>query len=845
MTEHSALPRTVTTWAIAVTAACLPLYVVRWRVGPIPTTLLENMILVTVVAYCVTLWTERRLPAARTFLDIPIALLLVAGIVGIVVAPDHTKALGIYRAYFIEAIAMYYVTVDMIRTRHDVRTVLLVAAIGSSLFALGQIIIFAIAFANHAVQLGDAPAFLNTSPNSVAIYLEPPMAFAIGFLLFPSSPRERWLGLMCLVFILPATVLTLSRAGYLSMAVLGVVLVFTLPNRRLRFVAVGVLAAIALVVLEVPIVNHRLNNLAHSVTLRSSLYSQALSVLEQRPIFGAGISGFPIRVATFRPPNQPIHLYPDNLWLTTWSELGLLGVISFAVIFFSLLWLSWRALAGAGDIWKPVMWGVFGALVLYLVHGLFDSPYWKNDLSVEFWLMAALGQAAIRGAAGGMAKSAPPNERRGRTPAILTQTANVHDAASRVAQPRDCLPRRFTILALAVTAACLPLYVVRWHIGPLPTTLLETLILITVAGYIATLWTERRLPAAGTAFDIPIALLLLAGVVGIAVAPDHTRALGIYRAYFLEAIACFYIAVDLLRTREGVLTLLLGGATGSCLMAVGQIASFGIVLVQHRLQLGDAPAFLNMSANAVAMYLEPPLAFAAGFTVFASRPKERWISAGVLALLLAANILTLSRASYLAMAVLAAVLVLSLQSGRWRLRAVGAVAVLGLAVLEIPIINHRLLDLAHTVTNRTTLYRETFEMLSQRPIEGAGISGFPVRLAPFRPANLPVQLYPHDMWLTTWSELGLLGLVSFAVIFFGLLWRGARAVPNATDIYLPVLWGAIGALVLYLVHGLFDSPYWKNDLSVEFWIVAALLVVADRATRSRGAGAGSERPAVP
>jgi hypothetical protein len=51
--------------------------------------------------------------------------------------------------------------------------------------------------------------------------------------------------------------------------------------------------------------------------------------------------------------------------------------------------------------------------------------------------------------------------------------------------------RRFTIWSLAVTAACLPLYVVRWHYGPLPTTLLETLILITVAGYATTLWTEK------------------------------------------------------------------------------------------------------------------------------------------------------------------------------------------------------------------------------------------------------------------------------------------------------------------------------------------------------------------
>ena len=43
-------------------------------------------------------------------------------------------------------------------------------------------------------------------------------------------------------------------------------------------------------------------------------------------------------------------------------------------------------------------------------------------------------------------------------------------------------------------------------------------------------------------------------------------------------------------------------------------------------------------------------------------------------------------------------------------------------------------------------------------------------------------------------------------------------------------------------HGLFDSPYWNNELSVEFWLMAALLVVAVRASRSPAGGA--ERPAV-
>ena len=390
----------MTIWGLALTAACLPLYVVRWRIGPLPTTLLETIILFTALAYLLTLWTERRRPAARTFLDLPIALLLIAGVIGIIVSPDLTRAAGIYRAYFLEAVAVFYIAVDMIRTREDLRRVLLVAGLGISLFAIGQLAVFGIAFNEHTLRLGKAPSFLNTSPNSVALFLEPPLAFALGFLLFPSKPRERWIALVFLAIILAATITTLSRASYVAMAALAVLVVLTIPSRRWRFIAIGVMATIALVILEVPFVSQRLNNLAKSVVNRESLYGQALHMLSQRPVFGAGISGFPVRVAPFRPPNQVVQLYPHDLWLTTWSELGLLGVLAFAFIFFSLLWRGLRRLGSAGGIAHPVLWGAVGALLLYLVHGFFDSPYWKNDLSVEFWLIAALEVIAIRGLAG-------------------------------------------------------------------------------------------------------------------------------------------------------------------------------------------------------------------------------------------------------------------------------------------------------------------------------------------------------------------------------------------------------------------------------------------------------------
>ena len=106
---------------------------------------------------------------------------------------------------------------------------------------------------------------------------------------------------------------------------------------------------------------------------------------------------------------------------------------------------------------------------------------------------------------------------------------------------------RYARWSLYLTVAALPLYTVRWHYGPVPTTLLETLIVVTVALYVIARWRVGARRPIPTPFDIPILALLAAGVVAVFVAGDHRGALGLYRAYFLEPIALFYVAVDLVR----------------------------------------------------------------------------------------------------------------------------------------------------------------------------------------------------------------------------------------------------------------------------------------------------------
>jgi len=77
-------------------------------------------------------------------------------------------------------------------------------------------------------------------------------------------------------------------------------------------------------------------------------------------------------------------------------ELGLLGLLAFLYVFVRLGVSAWRALSPASGFEKALLWGVVGTVVTWAVHGIVDSPYWKNDMAVEFWLVMAIAVAVIR-----------------------------------------------------------------------------------------------------------------------------------------------------------------------------------------------------------------------------------------------------------------------------------------------------------------------------------------------------------------------------------------------------------------------------------------------------------------
>ncbi len=173
-------------------------------------------------------------------------------------------------------------------------------------------------------------------------------------------------------------------------------------------------------------------------------------------------------------------------------------------------------------------------------------------------------------------------------------------------------------------------------------------------------------------------------------------------------------------------------------------------------------------------------------------------------------------------------------------------------------------------------WSDTWKMLKDgRLITGAGLANYQTAIKPYHTEGifiknddpdwlrkvlfnadyrkkawqpLEIYLYPHNIILNFWSELGLSGLLLFVWVILKYFWLGIYNLQFIiSKQILPLRWisrreknsknkiqntvadykflniGLIGAMTVIVVHGIVDVPYFKNDLAMMFWLLVAMM----------------------
>jgi O-antigen ligase len=380
---------------------------------------------------------------------IEIILLLVISLVSVGVSKFSLDALGIWKAYFLEPALLYILILNVFGRRVDgVYRIIFSLAMGVlsvSAYAIWQNIT-GLGIANPlwaAAATRRVVSFFGY-PNAVGLYLAPIVMMLISFLFIPSKKElskqeekvffplkkkdisELGLSKGFLLLIIVCSLLSVYFA-HSEGAIIGLLTAFfifgILGNKKMRWtVLIGSVLCVSLLFI-IPGVGKKVLEKAtlkdFSGQVRQAQWRETWKMLKEdgRWLTGAGLANYQKAIESYHVPGifyndgtdpdfrlhvvfndeykkkvwRPveIYLYPHNIALNFWSELGLAGALLFFWIFAKLLIINYKLLIKDKNN-KFLYLGILGALVVIIVHGLVDVPYFKNDLSCLFWILVAI-----------------------------------------------------------------------------------------------------------------------------------------------------------------------------------------------------------------------------------------------------------------------------------------------------------------------------------------------------------------------------------------------------------------------------------------------------------------------
>jgi putative inorganic carbon (HCO3(-)) transporter len=444
-------------WAVMLLIAALPSYLIRFSVFGIPLTLLEVMILISFAVWVLKNYREvinniKLKIRHSTFdirhsqrypFDVEIVLLLVISFVAVGIAGFSDSALGIWKAYFFEPALLFIIILNVFKGKDGSNKLLwsfLISALAVSVLAIYQKFTGAFIFNEFwATEETRRVTSFFGYPNAVGLYLGPMVMILFGWMIreLRITNYELRIKVIKLIFILFTIILSVlaiyfaKSEGALIGVITGLVIFGLLAGKKIRWATLGlVVVAVAGIITFAPAREYAVNKVLLrdlSGQFRRAQWAETWDMLKDgRLITGSGLANYKDEILPYhqegifvRDYNDPdwhrktvwneeyrnkvwqpleIYLYPHNIFLNFWVELGIGGLLLFVwiigkyfVIGVKLIRKSKienRKLVDSKN--NFIVIGLLGTMIVIVIHGFVDVPYFKNDLAVMFWIFVAM-----------------------------------------------------------------------------------------------------------------------------------------------------------------------------------------------------------------------------------------------------------------------------------------------------------------------------------------------------------------------------------------------------------------------------------------------------------------------
>ncbi len=303
--------------------------------------------------------------------------------------------MGILKGWFLIPILFSSVSISFLK-REGIKKIFLSYYLSSLVVSLISLIYFLL----EEITFDGRLEGIFNSPNYLAMYLAP--AMIIGFIGFYKNKsnivEDGWksvntVHLITIIIIMISFYLTYSYAAWFSLG-LAILIFFILKNHLSKKNIFLIILIFGILLVSQgdssKLKNVFIGNGRSSLDSRIMIWRSAGKMIENDGFFGIGPGNFQEKYLEYQkyyPPYLEWAVpHPHNIFLAFWLYSGILGLIGFFCIlylFFKKIFLRKNKTA--------IIYMALLIIIDVLLHGFFDTTYFKNDLAIVFWIVILFG----------------------------------------------------------------------------------------------------------------------------------------------------------------------------------------------------------------------------------------------------------------------------------------------------------------------------------------------------------------------------------------------------------------------------------------------------------------------
>jgi len=385
-----------------------------------------------------------------------------------------------------------------------------------------------------------------------------------------------------------------------------------------------------------------------------------------------------------------------------------------------------------------------------------------------------------------------------------------------------------------------PLYLIRFEILGIPFTVLEAFSYMLFGFYLLALF-ERKLkinwgkPARW--YYYLVFIFFLGATLGVITAPHYialpsgllmdaqNTALGVWKGWVLAPMLYFFVITQVVDSTENLKKLLINFVYSGALVA---LIAYGFGMFAEGVTYDLRLSGFFESANYLSLYLSPALLLGIYYVLSGTLNFRRQEILNIASITVMTHALFMTQSYAAIMGVFGSlilyifVILIRQKIKMWKIVMAFVVLFMTFTVIIGSQFNSRKFQQFIDFENRSSssvrleIYEVAYELVGDYTLTGVGpglFQGFYQTKGPGYLEKAPMEWnipHPHNLFFAFWLNAGLLGILALL---------GLIALAHTRLTYpLLAFWGI-------LIHGLFDTPFWKNDLAMIFWLILAAILI--------------------